>query len=367
MDKQVIKREDASRDVLYEEAEPLFSDIYIRRKRFGRMIALVGCVVAVVLALIIRGSDIKAAWNASQSPYGDEQTLYPSGDADVSEGTEIQGGVDETEQESYESEKKDESTEREESTYKNDGGGEHIRPPVEIDMSCAEKGENYVINYTDRLFDIDGLIDRGFQEREEIGGAAPTVMIIHTHTSEEYEASRVVGFRGLNSVVSVGDRISAALNTAGLPTVHCTVIHDGDGGAGAYARARETVKTMLEIYPSVKYIIDIHRMVAFDASGSALKSVAPNGSAQMRITVGSGSLDGTSRHENLSLALALRQRLNSEDMRLCMPVVLSDSRYNGDMSRFYIMLDVGTQGNTTDEAITAGEYFADALISVLTG
>lgn len=365
MDKQIVTVKNAPKDVLYEEADPLFPDICIKRRRSRRLLAIATGIVVCALVAIIWGSDIKAVLNRQQPTYGDgnEPPISPITDGDE---TDAQEDVDKTEND--ESEKTEAGTENAETDDVNDiVEGEHIRPIVECDMSDADKGENFVINYTDRLFDVDGLIDRGFQEKEKRGGAAPIIMIIHTHTSEEYEISRSVGFKGLNSVVGVGDRISAVLNSAGLPTVHCTVIHDGNGGTDAYGNARDTIKTMLEIYPSIKYIIDIHRMSAFDVSGTALKSVAPNGSAQMRITVGSGCFDGTSRQENLSLALALRQWLNSDDMRLCMPVVLSDSRYNGDMSRFYIMLDVGTQSNTTDEAIAAGEFFADAFVNVLTG
>ena len=220
----------------------------------------------------------------------------------------------------------------------------------------------HVINLSDKDIDVDALLDSGFMYKESSGNPAPLVMVIHTHTSEEYMTDNG-SFKGLNSVVSVGENINQTLNAAGLSAIHCTVIHDA-GDDNAYVAARETIKTMLMIYPSVKYIIDVHRMDRQE-NGQTVKTLSAVDTAQMRITVSADGTTGRNWQDGLALAVALRQKLNGDGRALCAPTVLSAARYNSDLCRYYMMLEVGTQGNTTQEAMSAGEYFAKALLSVL--
>jgi hypothetical protein len=82
----------------------------------------------------------------------------------------------------------------------------------------------------------------------------------------------------------------------------------------------------------------------------------------MRLTV---SADSPGWQENLSLALTLRQRLNEDGARICMPPMISPSRYNSDLSRYYLMVDIGSSGNSVREARLAAERLARALFDTL--
>ena len=48
-----------------------------------------------------------------------------------------------------------------------------------------------------------------------------------------------------------------------------------------------------------------------------------------------------------------------------MPVAFTDSEYNSWLSPYYLKLDVGAAGNSCEEALAAGEYFANALVGLL--
>jgi stage II sporulation protein P len=93
-------------------------------------------------------------------------------------------------------------------------------------------------------------------------------MILHTHTSEAYAGVRS---EYLDGVISVGDALTQRLNVLGLTAIHCTVIHDG-GEGNAYISARETIEMMLRVYPSIKYVIDLHRM-ELEYDGVPIKTV----------------------------------------------------------------------------------------------
>lgn len=354
-------------DLLYEPPEPLFPEGFPkRRRRVPRLLALL---VLIGVAVCI--------W-----------VISASGKGGGGGGTDESGAIEGTVEESYGGEVSSESTERpietesrrptteapSESEGDAQGGDEaeeteeetlDVSDVIEVDLSQIEKGDRYVINYSDRVADVSGLIDRGFIYTEERGNAAPLVLVIHTHTSEEY-LSGGSGYRGPLGVVSVGDVLSARLNTLGIVSVHCTVIHDADR-ENAYLNAKRTIETMLDIYPSIRYIVDLHRL-KLDADGEAIKTVSgcSDGSAQIRLTV--GAYDGDDGwQEDLSLALALRKSLNGGGARVCMPVVISPSISNTDMSEYYIMVDVGSSGNTVEEAMAAGERLAFALADVVLG
>lgn len=237
---------------------------------------------------------------------------------------------------------------------------------VTVDLSEAEKGDGYLIDLTGSRVDTEELLAEGFADGKTYYSSLPAVLIIHTHTSETYVDADMEdpSHLALRGVVSVGEQISSELNRRGIPTVHCTVIHDGVSSLDSYSNAADTIRTMLEIYPSIQYVIDLHRLNEADESGFLMRTEAntSESSAQIRLTVSTG---GDLPRNNLILALSLRQKLNMNERRLCMPVVLTGGKMNSDLSRYYLKLDVGGMGNSVSEAKTAGKYFAIALAEIL--
>ena len=352
------RREDG---VLFEPPEPLFPELIPRPRRYlPRIIALAVfvTVLGVIWDVIASGENRGDVFGTD----GDHGEGTPTEFTVESEHAEANGddGVSDTESEGNEDESTASETGTEWDTEKE--SAESIEPVKikEIDLSQTEKGDKYIINYTSKAPDVSGLVDRGFIDCERVGEAAPIVMVIHTHTSETY-------FDGENSffggVVSAGDVLVQRLNSLGLSALHCTVIHDGNE-KNAYLNARDTIKTMLEIYPSIKYIIDVHRL-ELESDGEIVKTISgcSDGSAQIRLTASVGP--GDRWQENLSLALALKSSLNHRGERVCMPAVLSQSAYNSDLTEYYIMVDIGSSGNSVNEAKAAAKRLADALADIL--
>ncbi len=356
--------------VLYEPPEPLFSNTVPRMMpKYRRLIALALflCIAASVLVIVVSGKRDGSDGGGMFGGRDETESEEYGGESDkTEEGSllqETEGDEDDRESMSYDAETEGEEhsnaeivTEQDESEWMTDPEIEI----VELDLSRAEEGENTVVNYSDKVIDISGLGDRGFVYSEKKGSGAPLVMVIHTHTSEKYLGGDAPSV--FDSVVAVGDELNTRLNSFGLTSLHCTVIHDGDG-TNAYLNARETIETMLRIYPSIKYVIDLHRL-ELEAERAIVKtwSGSSDGSAQIRLTV-SSSCAGW--QEDLSLALALRARLNRDGSRVCMPTVISPSRYNSDLSEFYIMADIGALGNSVREAKAAAVRLADAMCRII--
>lgn len=259
-----------------------------------------------------------------------------------------------------ESDSADESDDTEESSDIDSDLGEEV---VTVDLSFSERGDGYLYNYSRYDPDAEGLLDMGFGGGKSYYSEKPVVLILHTYIREGYfDLDPDAPTDALNkSVVSVGERVSYDLSCNGVPTIHCTVIH-GEDGNGAYSDAADTIRYMLEIYPSIEYVIDLRRMDEVDEEGRALRTESALGTAQIRLTVSS---KGNYDQETLSLALALRRELNLGEKALCMPVVYTDATLNAGLTPYYIRVDVGSSGNVTNEALEAGKYFADALSDIL--
>ena len=293
----------------------------------------------------------------------------PSGDGEKNSNGGI--GEDMTEEHSAENAEESVAEGREEATEESaveseppatDGEEDETVGVVTADLSLAEKGDGYVINYSQLIVDTENLLDMGFFGERADGEGRPLVLILHTHTSEQYYDADPASPSVFTSVVWAGASVAGELERLGIPAVHCTVIHDGDGSVSPYAAAADTIETMLSVYPSVRYVVDLHRLAEVDGEGRAVATSSAMGSAQIRLTV-SGS-EGNAIG-NLALALALRRELNNGGQRLCMPVVLSDGGFNAEMSAYYIKVDVGSIGNSVGEARLAGEYLAHAMAGLL--
>ena len=236
---------------------------------------------------------------------------------------------------------------------------------VSKDLSFMEYGEGYYVNMTDERIVVQQLLDRGFSGGLVPGVETPQVLVIHTHTSEAYwdadpqnESHNV-----LRGVVAVGELVAAELNLRGVAAVHCTVIHDGDSKRDSYEKMEETVEMMMEIYPSLRYVIDLHRISDCDEQGFAIRTCAPDESAQVRLTV---SAEDAPRYDDLTLALCLKRRLNEKDAGACMPIVLTDElRAGGEKDYYFLKVEIGGLGNTSEEAKAAGARLAVALAEVL--
>ena len=331
------------------------------------VIAVAVCVIAVILLSAVGGSGENGfLGKLCQFAFGNgfifddkgfgkgEETTAGENSTEGSD-TEIESSFAESEEESSVAESTDES----ETVGKDESGS-----VIAIDLSEAEKGDGHVINYSDRTYDAEGLLEMGFHAEYYPNSPMPTVLILHTHTSEEYanfdpnDPTSVLK----SSVVAVGDILAAELNRAKIPTVHCSVIHDADGDA--YENAAETIETMMKIYPTIEYVIDLHRMKLTDADGNVVKTYSAEQTAQTRITV---STAGVLSRGALSLALCLRRELNKDGARVCMPIVLTDSEYNAASALYYLKLDVGSLGNSSDEAHAAAILFAEAFAEIILG
>lgn len=208
----------------------------------------------------------------------------------------------------------------------------------------------------------------------------PEVLIIHTHGSEAYTDEGDISYpadSGMRSyditenVVAVGSAITERLMSLGVNTLHLTEMFDRESYYNSYNRSLEAVKQALAEYPSIRYIIDVHRDAAADVNkGIAYKPVTEIGGkkcAQLMLVVGTDYLGASHPHwqNNLSAALKLNELLSEISPSLVRPINLRGASFNQQYSTGFLLLEAGSCANTLDEAVRSGEYFADCLAELI--
>lgn len=237
-------------------------------------------------------------------------------------------------------------------------------------------GRAYISNSTEHVLSLPEL---GEPFAAVLTEESPQILILHTHGSEAYTPAPDTDivwsgeYRTTDpryNVVKVGDEMAAAFGEAGISVLHDRTLYDYPSYSGAYDRALAAIQSYLAQYPSIRFILDVHRDAIEDGQGNQYKVVSPAGdgtAAQMTLVVGSDGSGLTHPHwmENLRLAVALQQDLLAEYPTLMRPVLLRNSRYNQHASPGSLLVEVGAAGNSPEEAALAGRLFAERMAAVL--
>ncbi|MBR3503191.1 MAG: stage II sporulation protein P [Clostridia bacterium] len=200
------------------------------------------------------------------------------------------------------------------------------------------------------------------------------VLIYHTHTHEAYAQTAEDPYEETepwrtadpsHSVARVGAALAELLEARGVEAVHDTTDHESPGLSTAYVRSLDTLMGYDQAGFDLR--IDLHRD-AWDRSLDACAYVGGRRAAQLMLLVGDGgSYDVKPDYEaNLAFAVRLTERLNAASPGLCRPVMVKNGRYNQHVGTPSILVEVGHNLNTLEEALRAMPPLADALCALLT-
>ena len=232
-------------------------------------------------------------------------------------------------------------------------------------------------NNTSKKYDINKMLEDEFDLNIKKNSKDPQILIVHTHGSESYmktgvyvETSDKRTDNPKYNVLAVGDILADNLNDRGINTIVSTNLHDYPEYSGAYNRTLETIEEYKEKYPSIKMVIDVHRDAIIGSDGSHLKSVVDiNGKSSAQIMMVIGTDEGGLLHpewqDNLNVAVNLQDHINENVDGLLKAINLRDSRFNQHVTKGSMILEVGTSGNTLDEAKNAIDAFSKQLAEFL--
>ncbi len=203
-----------------------------------------------------------------------------------------------------------------------------------------------------------------------IKNSSPQVLIYHTHTTEAYLGETRSRDNNKN-MVAVGNKITEKLKSAGINTVHDTTCHDYPTYNGSYDRSKVTIQKNLKKYPGIQVTLDIHRDAMSASNGIKYKPTAViNGkkAAQLMIVSGcddDGTLGFPNWEYNLRLAVRLQKSLADKYPGLARPLDFCARKYNENMTKGSLLIEIGTEVNTLDETLYTGELLGNSLVDVL--
>ena len=206
----------------------------------------------------------------------------------------------------------------------------------------------------------------------------PQILIYHTHSQEEF-ADSVEGDTN-TSVIGVGEHLAQILrDNYGYQVLHLTDTFDLVDGqlerSKAYNYAEPVIQQTLEQNPSIEVVIDLHRdgvdeskrlVTEIDGKPTA-KIMFFNGLSRTKMNGEIDSLPNPYIEDNLAFSFQLEYLAKQCYPNFTRCIYLKGYRYNLHVRPKSILLEVGAQTNTVEEAMNAMDPFAKVLNSVLQG
>jgi len=249
-----------------------------------------------------------------------------------------------------------------------------IKHGMEELLSLDYLRENlYIVNATTKMtcqdFDVKKFLEMDLSIEKKEG---PQILIYHTHGSEAFADSKKGTVE--DTVIGMGEVLKLYLEQKyEVEVLHDTTVFDRKNGKDnrdqAYNDALVYMEKLLKQYPSVEVIIDLHR----DAGTKRVATIQGKKVAKVMLFNGlcrntKGKLDYLP-NENLTenLAFSFQMKLFGDEMYpgLMNRIFLKDYRYNMHLVERYLLIELGTVENTTEEARNAMEPLADVLAHTL--
>ncbi len=224
------------------------------------------------------------------------------------------------------------------------------------------------------LLNADKLLstDLGIEQDASI----PQILIYHTHSQEAF-ADSVEG-EVSDTIVGMGDILADELRSFGYNVIHDTGVYDLVDGvldrSAAYDYARESVTAILEEYPTIEVVIDLHRDGVSGEEGDFVTEI--DGESVSKIMFFNGLsrdengdeiswLPNAYLSENLAFSLQLQVLANAEYPGFTRKIYLKEERYNLHLRARSLLIEAGTQLNTVEEEQRAMVPLANLIRQVL--
>ena len=251
----------------------------------------------------------------------------------------------------------------------------------QIDMAGLQSYETLVQDFytidsntmagSDQL-NLGGLLGQDLTISKD--GDAPQILIYHTHSQEGY-ADSVSGDNG-TTIMGVGDRLAQILtDTYGYTVLHHTGQYDVDSRDDAYSKALPAIEQVLKENPSIQVVIDLHRdqmaeetKLVMDLDGRpTARFMFFNGLSRTRKTGNISYLYNENQEENLAFSFQMQLKAAEYYPGLTRKIYLKGYRYNMHLRPRTLLVELGAQNNTVEEAMNACEPLAHILDMVLSG
>ena len=203
--------------------------------------------------------------------------------------------------------------------------------------------------------------------------AAPQILIYHTHSRENF-ADSVQG-DSEQSIVGVGSFLTKILEEEyGYSVLHHVAEYDTVRDE-AYAKSLPAIEQLLQDNPSIQVVIDLHRdsgnpgrEMTIDIDGrKTARFMFFNGISRSRRTGDIAYLANPNLKENLAFSFQMQAAAGEYYPGLTRKIYIKQYRYNMHLRGKTLLIELGDENNTLEEAKNACYPIAHLLDLVLSG
>lgn len=217
---------------------------------------------------------------------------------------------------------------------------------------------------------INDLLNRQIVcDREKDG---PRVLIYHTHSQEGF-CDSVAGDMN-TTIVGVGEYLAEILSkNYGINVLHHTGVYDLPKRDSAYSKALPNIEELLKEYPTIQIVIDLHRDevqedvdLTTEINGKKMaRFMFFNGLSQIKDKGKIAYLENPYLKDNLAFSFQMQLAAMEYYPGLTRKIYLKGYRYNLHLCPQSLLIELGAQNNTLEEAKNACIPLAHILDVVL--
>ncbi len=230
--------------------------------------------------------------------------------------------------------------------------------------------DSYALAGSD-LLNLDSLMERDVTIEKTTPG--PQILIYHTHSKEAFIDS--APGEQADTIVGVGEVLTQLLTEEyGYEVLHHTVEYDTVRD-DAYAKSLPAIEKLLAENPSIQVVIDLHR----DAGSAARDMVVDidgrrtarfmffNGISRSKKTGDIDYLKNPNLSDNLAFSFQMQAAAGQYYPGLTRKIYIKQYRYNMHLRGRTLLVELGDENNTVEEAKNACYPLAHLLDMVLSG
>ena len=228
---------------------------------------------------------------------------------------------------------------------------------------------------------IEVIAPGEIQQEEAPQDDRPRVLIYHTHTWEAYEMTEGTQYTPTETwrtkderynMIRIGEELAGFLEQQGFEVVHDKTAFEPPTLSSAYTRSLEMLEARLDAGQRYDYILDVHRD-AYSGDYNGANGVISDGKrlAYVMMLVGKGTGATNSGFDerpdwpqNLDLAQRITDSMNEQVEGVSREVKIKTGRFNQHVSTGALLIEVGNNRNTLEEALGVCEVIARAIAQV---
>ena len=209
----------------------------------------------------------------------------------------------------------------------------------------------------------------------------PRVLLYHTHTWEAYEMTADAKYTPTetwrtkdeqHNMIRIGKELKDCLTELGFDVIHDQTAFEPPTLSSAYTRSLDMLEMRLGAGETYDYILDIHRdAYSGEYNGSNFARQDGQEIAYIMLLVGKGTGATNSGFDerpdwpkNLDLAQRITESINGLVSGAAREVKVKTGRFNQHVSTGALLIEVGNNRNTLEQALAACPVIAGALAQV---